>query len=61
MTKMYNVRNLTLFFPENFGDEVTRIYYIGLKGEWTEVSELNCNNYLKSLFFLTLIGKFAVK
>jgi hypothetical protein len=52
MTKMYNVRNLTLFFPENFGDEVTRIYYIGLKGEWTEVSELNCNNYLKRLSFL---------
>jgi len=39
LTKMYNVRNLTLYFPENFGDDVTRISYIGLKGEWTEVSE----------------------
>ncbi|CAG8765359.1 29773_t:CDS:2, partial [Racocetra persica] len=36
MAKMYNVRNLTLYFPENFGDDVTRIFYIGLKGEWTE-------------------------
>ncbi len=46
---MYNVRNLALYFPENFGDEVTRIYYIGLKGEWTEVSELKCNCYFRSL------------
>ncbi|RIB16202.1 galactose-binding domain-like protein [Gigaspora rosea] len=37
MTKMYNVRNLTLYFPENFGDDITRIFYIGLKGEWTEI------------------------
>ncbi|CAG8631647.1 17470_t:CDS:2, partial [Cetraspora pellucida] len=37
MAKMYNVRNLTLYFPENFGDDVTRIFYIGLKGEWTEI------------------------
>ncbi|CAG8549250.1 729_t:CDS:2, partial [Scutellospora calospora] len=37
MTKMYNVRNLSLYFPENFGDDVTRIFYIGLKGEWTEI------------------------
>jgi len=39
ITKMYNVRNLSLYFPENFGDEVTRIYYIGLKGEWTEIKK----------------------
>ncbi|GBB84303.1 hypothetical protein RclHR1_10910004 [Rhizophagus clarus] len=39
ITKMYNVRNLTLYFPENFGDEITRIYYIGLKGEWTEIKK----------------------
>ncbi|CAG8631694.1 23723_t:CDS:2 [Cetraspora pellucida] len=40
MAKMYNVRNLTLYFPENFGDDVTRIFYIGLKGEWTEIKFL---------------------
>ncbi|KAJ3414129.1 hypothetical protein HDV05_007073 [Chytridiales sp. JEL 0842] len=40
VTKFTNVRNLTLYFPENAsGDEdsVTRIRYIGLKGEWEEV------------------------
>ncbi|CAG8493238.1 339_t:CDS:2 [Gigaspora rosea] len=40
MTKMYNVRNLTLYFPENFGDDITRIFYIGLKGEWTETIKI---------------------
>jgi hypothetical protein len=36
---MYNVRNITLFFQENFGGETTKIFYIGFKGEWTEVSD----------------------
>ncbi|VEN39042.1 unnamed protein product [Callosobruchus maculatus] len=31
-----NVHHLTLHFPRNFGAEKTKIYYIGLKGEWSE-------------------------
>ncbi|KAJ3063369.1 hypothetical protein HK102_008499, partial [Quaeritorhiza haematococci] len=39
IAKFTNVRNLTLFFPDNFGGEdVTRINYIGLKGEFTEMT-----------------------
>ncbi|KAJ3204331.1 hypothetical protein HDU82_005914 [Entophlyctis luteolus] len=40
LTKFGNVRNLTLFFPANVGDaETTKIVYIGLKGEWTELNK----------------------
>ncbi|KAJ3288414.1 hypothetical protein HDU79_004846 [Rhizoclosmatium sp. JEL0117] len=40
LTKFGNVRNLTLFFPGNVSnDDVTRITYIGLKGEWTPVNK----------------------
>ncbi|KAI8808840.1 galactose-binding domain-like protein [Cladochytrium replicatum] len=39
LAKFTNLRNLTLFFPENFsGSETTKILYIGLKGEYTEIS-----------------------
>ncbi|KAK4162279.1 PITH domain-containing protein [Cladorrhinum sp. PSN259] len=34
------VRHLTLFFPDNFGDgdeDVTRISYLGFKGEWMQL------------------------
>ncbi|KAI8847013.1 thioredoxin family protein [Chytridium lagenaria] len=37
IAKFSNVRNLTLFFPTNYGGDVSRISYVGLKGEWTEV------------------------
>lgn len=36
-----NVRSLTLFFPDNRSDgeeEVTRITYLGFKGDWTKVN-----------------------
>lgn len=37
ITKFISVRNITLYFPENFGDDTSIIRYIGFKGEWTEV------------------------
>ncbi|KAJ3158150.1 hypothetical protein HDU86_003102 [Geranomyces michiganensis] len=37
LTKFQNVRKLTLYFSENFGADTTRITYIGLKGEFTEI------------------------
>ena len=33
-----SVHHLTLHFPSNYGDDSTRIYYIGLAGEFTQVS-----------------------
>ena len=31
----FSVHHLSLHFPTNFGEDVTEIYYIGLKGEFT--------------------------
>ncbi|KXN72385.1 UPF0424 family protein [Conidiobolus coronatus NRRL 28638] len=39
ITKFNNVRNLSLYFPDNFGAESTEIIYIGLKGEFTELKD----------------------
>lgn len=41
LTKFMNVRNLTLYFPENYGDEITKITYIGLKGEFKPVRSVS--------------------
>jgi hypothetical protein len=34
------VANLTLHFSDNFGGDTTKIYYIGLRGEATQVLKL---------------------
>ncbi|EDW77378.2 uncharacterized protein Dwil_GK18266 [Drosophila willistoni] len=31
-----SVHHLSLYFPSNFGDDKTRIFYIGLRGEFSE-------------------------
>lgn len=37
------VQRLVLFFPDNFGDDVTRISYLGFKGEWTQLGKAPAN------------------
>ena len=37
MTKFQGVHCLTLFFPGSLGADYTQIFFIGLKGEHTEV------------------------
>jgi hypothetical protein len=40
------VQRLTLFFPDNFGDgdeDVTRISYLGFKGEWMQLGRPPAN------------------
>jgi hypothetical protein len=36
-SKFQSVGNITLHFPDNFGGDTTKIHYIGLKGEATQV------------------------
>lgn len=40
IARFSNVYHLSIHFPKNFGAETTKIFYIGLKGEWTEVGHL---------------------
>lgn len=34
-----NVRNITLYIEDNYGDDVSRLWYLGFKGEWTELKD----------------------
>lgn len=36
VVKFNSVHHLSLHFPSNYGDDTTRIYYIGLRGEFSE-------------------------
>jgi len=36
VVKFHSCHHLSLHFPINFGEETTRIYYIGLRGEFSE-------------------------
>lgn len=48
VAKFASIRSLTLFFSENFGGDTTKISFIGLKGEFSEVSS--------SYFSISLTG-----
>ncbi|KAK3912158.1 PITH domain-containing protein GA19395 [Frankliniella fusca] len=35
IVKFSSVHHLTIHLPSNFGDDTSRVYYIGLRGEWS--------------------------
>ena len=37
VARFNSVDHLSIFFPRNYGAEQTKVYYIGLKGDFTEV------------------------
>lgn len=42
--KFSNITCLSLYIPENYGgDDLTKILYIGLRGEWTQIGKAPIN------------------
>lgn len=57
IVKFSSVQHLSLHFPSNFGADSTRIYYVGLKGEFSEVAmdttqKSDCLNQLSNLNYI---------
>ncbi|CAD6893125.1 unnamed protein product [Tilletia controversa] len=44
--KFSNVHTLTLFVPRSLGEETTRIYFLGFKGEWSDVKREGPTNII---------------
>jgi len=40
-SKFSSISHLCIHFPTNFGDDSTKIYYIGLKGDFLQVCSCN--------------------
>lgn len=53
IARFSNVQHLSIHISKNFGSESTRVYYIGLRGEFSEVQ---CEKKLLNLFeFIPLL------
>lgn len=49
IARFSNVEHLSIHISRNFGAESTRVYYIGLRGEFTQVSTGSCYNNTSSI------------
>uniref|UniRef100_H2ZCF5 PITH domain-containing protein 1 n=1 Tax=Ciona savignyi TaxID=51511 RepID=H2ZCF5_CIOSA len=47
IARFSNINHLSIFFPENYGSETTKIYYIGLTGDFMQAQrqEILITNY----------------
>ena len=52
-----SVDSLTIHFPSNFGEDNTKIYYIGLKGDFHEVSWVFFFAFLnRNVYSMSVVG-----